>query len=303
MTIPFKMMQNGTALGRIAGIAINVNQSALFLAAMLALNLFPIFGFSVLGALMVPLVVVLFLASLLAHELGHALTARRYGIQTDAITLHALGGVAKILGEPRTPGQEFWVAIAGPAVSLFLGAIFWIFSDLAIALTLPVSVVIAFQWLMIGNLALGIFNMLPGLPLDGGRVLRAAVWYFKKDRQVATIVAARGGEMIGLLFYFIAFIRFMNGSLVGALFAGAMGWFLRQAAQGERHRAEMSGTKQGKGQTIFDILRTMQTAKRTRRPGGFGKGPFTTTGTEKTEEEEVVRFDDGREVYIRKKRL
>ncbi|MFT7620171.1 MAG: Zn-dependent protease [Planctomycetota bacterium] len=302
MSIPLKMMQNGFVLGRIAGITVNANQSALFLALMLGLNLFPVFGLSLFSLIMVPLIVALFLGSLLAHEFGHALTAKGFGIETEAITLHALGGVAKIKGEPRTAGQEFLVAFAGPAVSFFLAASFWLIRDLAVAMTLPGAIVLAFQWLFLGNLVLGIFNLLPGLPLDGGRVLRAIVWHFTKDRKKATIVAARVGEMIGFFFYGLAFLRLMGGDLFGALFTAGMGWFLRHAAQSERLRAESTGEGRAK-QSIFDFVRTMQSARRTRKPRGFGGSPFSNQSQVADDDEEVVRLEDGREVYVRKKRL
>ncbi len=313
MSIPFQMMQDGYPLGRIAGIRINANQSAAFLALMLALNGFSLFGFSLESFFIVPLFVVLFLGSLLAHELGHALTARQFGIATQSITLHGLGGVAKIKGEPRTAKQEFLVAIAGPAVSFFLAGAFHLVAAVSANATMPIMLVVAFLYLSYANLVLGVFNMLPGLPLDGGRILRAAVWHFKKDRNQATLVAARGGEILGLVFYGLAFMRFLSGDLFGAIFTAFMGWFLRRAAGGERRAAQaQAGGFQG-ASSIFDLLRTMQqrAASPPNQRGGFEqqRNPFSrpkrhgNPGTQGMDDvEEIIRFEDGREVIIRRKK-
>ena len=299
MSIPLQIMRNGFRLGRFFDIEVNLNQSSLFLALMVAVNGFAVFGFSGLSLLLVPLFTILLIFSILAHEYGHALTARAFGIETEAITLHALGGVAKIKGEPRTPGQEFLVAVAGPLVSFLMAALFLAMSVAAVVVGLPGMSASVLQFLMFSNLALGIFNMLPGLPLDGGRALRGIIWHFKKDRNRATVIAARGGEIIGLLFYGLAFINLFSGGLGSAIFAGFMGWFLRSAAKGEKQRATAQGIPNGNFRNIFELLRHMQ-----RRQGPRGMNFRRPQASSETPEQdgdvEVIRYPDGREVYIRK---
>ncbi len=301
MSIPLQMMQNGFSLGRVAGININVNQSAFFLGFILLLNGFSFLGFSLATIVVVPIMVVLFLLSLLAHELGHSLVARSFGIQTEAITLHALGGVAKILSEPKTAGQEFLIAIAGPLVSLSLAAAFGLTSMVGVTLGIPDLVILSIFYLAIGNLALGVFNMLPGLPLDGGRALRAAVWYFRRDRSKATIVAATGGEIIGLIFYGLAFISLMGGDLSGAMMTGFMGWFLRKAATTEKLHAQTQGRRPGGLGGVFDLLKMMNQQRRRSDTGYFRANMNPQGPTPGNEDEEVIRYPDGREVYIRKR--
>jgi Zn-dependent protease/predicted transcriptional regulator len=140
----------------------------------------------------------LFFSSLVAHELGHSLVARTKGIEVASITLFIFGGIARIKSEPKTPRDELKIALAGPAVSVVLGGLFLGVGWLASLVGTEVASQI---FLTIGavNLMLAVFNMLPGFPLDGGRVLRAAVWAIRKDFVRATKIAARAGQVVAWL--------------------------------------------------------------------------------------------------------
>ena len=145
---------------------------------------------------------VLFFAGLFAHELSHALVAKARGIPIHKITLFLLGGMAQIEGEPSKPSTEFWMGIIGPITSGVLGlallAVAWAFGWLP-GSTPAAPGLAVLVWLGYINLMLGAFNMIPGFPLDGGRVLRAIVWWITKDARRSTLIAARVGSL-GLCF-------------------------------------------------------------------------------------------------------
>jgi Zn-dependent protease/CBS domain-containing protein len=224
-------------LGRIAGIKIGVNWSWLVVFALIVWSLadgvFPSQnpGHSDATYIAAAIVAALaFFASLLLHELGHARQARREGMEIEGITLWLFGGVAQFKGGFRSAGAEFRVAIAGPLVSLVLGIVFVV---LAVFAELPSVVDGVVSWLGYINLTLLVFNLLPALPLDGGRVLRSALWHFKEDLAWATRVAADVGRGFGYLFIAagIAMLIFQD-SFSGAWLA-FIGWFLLQAATAE----------------------------------------------------------------------
>ena len=172
----------------------------------------------------------LFFVSLLLHELGHALQARREGVEIEGITLWLFGGVAQFKGSFPSAGAEFRIAIAGPLVSLVLGVLFVL---LAVFAGSPTEVDGVAAWLGYINLTLLVFNLIPALPLDGGRVLRSALWYFKGDLAWATRIASNIGRGFGYLLIAggLAMLIF-QGSFSGAWLA-FLGWFLLQAATAE----------------------------------------------------------------------
>jgi Zn-dependent protease/CBS domain-containing protein len=224
-------------LGRIAGIKIGINWSWLVVFALivwsLAAGVFPSQNPGLSDGTYIAMALVaalLFFASLLLHELGHARQARREGMEIEGITLWLFGGVARFKGSFPNAGAEFRVAIAGPLVSLGLGIAFVL---LAVFAELPSAVDGVVAWLGYINLTLLVFNLLPALPLDGGRVLRSALWYFRGDLGWATRVAADVGRGFGFLFIAggIALLIF-QGSFSGAWLA-FIGWFLLQAATAE----------------------------------------------------------------------
>ena len=172
---------------------------------------------------------VLFLASILLHELGHSWVARREGIEVDSITLWLFGGVSQFKGRFTSPGAEFRTAVSGPLVSIGLGVLF-----VLIALAdLPSAVDGVAAWLGYINLILAVFNLLPASPLDGGRVFHAALWRAKGDFAWATRIAAEIGQGFAYLFIGLGLVMFIfQGSFSGAWLA-FIGWFLLQGAKAE----------------------------------------------------------------------
>jgi Zn-dependent protease/CBS domain-containing protein len=224
-------------LGRIAGIRIGVNWSWVVVFALivwsLAAGVFPSQNPGLSDGTYIAMAVaaaLVFFASLLLHELGHARQALREGMEIEGITLWLFGGVAQFKGAFPSAGAEFRIAIAGPLVSLGLGILFVL---LAVFAGLPSAVDGVVAWLGYINLSLLVFNLLPALPLDGGRVLRSALWYFRGDLAWATRVAADVGRAFGFLFIAtgVALLIF-QGSFSGAWLA-FIGWFLLQAATAE----------------------------------------------------------------------
>jgi Zn-dependent protease len=230
-------MGDSFRLGRVAGIQIGVNWSWLVVFALivwtLAASIFPEsnpgFGDRTYLAMAV-VAAILFFASLVMHELGHAVVARREGVEIEGITLWLFGGVAKFKGMFPSAGAEFRIAVAGPLVSLAIGVFFVLISVLS-GLPGPVEGVVAYLGYI--NLVLLVFNLLPALPLDGGRVLRSVLWQAKGDFAWATSVAADVAR--GFSFLFIAlglFQVFFLNSFAGVWLA-FLGWFLLQAAGAE----------------------------------------------------------------------
>lgn len=228
-------------LGRVAGVSVGAHWSVLVIVALvgqlLALSVLP-------GAAPDHLTAVywitgmstalLFLAGLLAHELAHAVVARHYGIRVERITLWALGGVAELRDEPPTPRADLLVALAGPAASVGVGALFFGSGVIAGWLAAPPLVVAAASWLGLMNVLLAVFNLLPGAPLDGGRVLRGLLWWRHGDQARARRTAARAGSVVGMLLVVLGVLQVMlTGSLSG-LWLVLIGWFLITSATAER---------------------------------------------------------------------
>lgn len=172
----------------------------------------------------------LFFASVLAHELMHSVVAQASGIPVKSITLFIFGGVSQISKEPDEPKVELRIALAGPLTSIVLGGIFW-----AIWLTLPVTfeeiIAVAF-WLGWINLLLGVFNLIPGFPLDGGRVLRSLLWWRTGNLRRATKAASNMGRGVGFLFIFGGVWLIFTGFWFNGLWFAFIGWFLQNAAAG-----------------------------------------------------------------------
>ena len=171
-----------------------------------------------------------FFASLLLHELGHAVVARREGMEIEGITLWLFGGVARFKGMFPSAGAELRIALAGPAVSLVLGLLFL---GAAAALPLPDAVDGVVEWLGRINLILLAFNMLPALPLDGGRVLRALLWLRSGDFTGATTAAGALGRAFGNFLMIMGALTLLLAGAPGGLWFIAIGFFLSAAAQAE----------------------------------------------------------------------
>jgi Zn-dependent protease len=237
----------GISIGRLLGIPVSFHWSWLlvlaFIAWSLAMGYFPFAvrrlgpsTYLALGAI----TAILFCLSILAHELAHAVVARRERIPVRGITLFAFGGVAQIEEQPRTPGAEFRVAIVGPLTSLALA---WLFSQVAELGSSAPLLAIPSAWLARTNLALALFNLLPGFPLDGGRVFRAAAWRIFGDLRPATRIAAGMGRLVayGFIAWGVLSMVFWGGPFNG-LWVILLGTFLRRAAAVEAAQTDARPT-------------------------------------------------------------
>jgi Zn-dependent protease/CBS domain-containing protein len=240
-------MSGNISIGRIGGVEVRLNWSLIVVVALIAWSLeggvFPSTNPGLSHGTYVAMGIVaalLFLASILLHELGHSLVARREGIEVDSITLWLFGGVSQFKGRYKSPGDEFRVAFAGPLVSIVLGVLAVL---IAIA-NLPSSVDGVAAWLGYINLILAVFNLLPASPLDGGRVLHSVLWHAKGDYNWATRVASEVGQAFAYLFIALGLVMFIfQGSFSGAWLA-FIGWFLLQGAKAE---ARYAATEQALG--------------------------------------------------------
>jgi Zn-dependent protease len=218
-------------VGSIAGSDVLISRSWFLVAALIAVMVAPavdaaepgLGGLKYVAGLM--LAVLLYL-SVLVHEASHALVAKRFGLPVSSITLHFLGGMTSIDGEPATPRQEFWVSVVGPISSLAVSAV-----GFAVGFVTPGGLIgLAVKGLVFTNLLVGVINLVPGLPLDGGRVLKAAVWQVTGDTHRGTIVAAWGGRCVAFLAFgwplLVARIFDQPVSPVDFIFAGVIAMFL-----------------------------------------------------------------------------
>ncbi len=169
-------------------------------------------------------------ASLVIHELSHSLVARHYGMSIKGITLFIFGGVAEMDEEPPSAKTEFLMAIAGPIASFALAFGFNGLFLAAKAQALSDSVVGVIGYLAFFNVIIAVFNLIPAFPLDGGRALRAALWYWKGDLRWATRLASRSGELFGFMLIFLGVFSVLRGDFVGGMWLGLIGLFLRGAA-------------------------------------------------------------------------
>jgi Zn-dependent protease len=224
----------GMKIGRIIGIPIYIHSTWLFIFALITYSLAirftqehpqwsPVQHWTV-GIL----TSLLFFSSVIFHELSHSVIAKHYRIAVISITLFIFGGVARIGREPSRAVEEFNIAIAGPLASGFLAAVFF-----GLTLLFPYSQMMGAlaTWLWKTNLALAVFNLLPGFPLDGGRIFRALVWGINKDFSKATRIAGASGKLVAYAMILFGAWEVFNGSVTQGLWIGFIGWFLLTAAQ------------------------------------------------------------------------
>jgi Zn-dependent protease len=242
-------------LGRVAGIPIGLHWSALIglvvLAALLALTVLPVAAPGsppVVDVLCGIATAVAFALSLLAHEIAHSVVARRAGLRVGGITLWLLGGASELRDEPARPGVEARVAFTGPLASGLLGGLFGMVAGLTAA---PPAVSVALAWLAAMNLLLAAFNLLPGSPLDGGRLVHALVWAASGDPQRATRVAAGSGRVLGAVLAGVGAVLALSGRLDG-LWLVLVGWFVAGTAAGERGREAVAEALTGL--TAADVM-------------------------------------------------
>ncbi len=233
-------MRTHVRLGRVFGVEIGLHLSWLAIAVLVAFSLATQFETTNPGwrAEVVwaaaALTSILFFVNLLAHELSHALVANMRGVRVRSVTLFALGGVAQMDSEPPNARSEFWIAIAGPAASVLIAAAClgaaWLagWHPMTPAGTPGLAIV---TWLGYINLTLAVFNLIPGYPLDGGRVLRAAVWGATGDALRSMRAAAFTGRMVAVLFIAVGLFRFAVTAAAGALWLAFIGWFLYDSAR------------------------------------------------------------------------
>ncbi len=242
-------MNQNIRLGRIAGISVGINWSIVAIFALVAWELADLVLpgdhphetnaiYWVVGIA----ATVLFFASLLAHEVSHAMVAKRNGIGVRRITLWLFGGVSELESDTLTPGADFRVAAVGPITSFVLAGVFGAFGILLHQAGGGEGVVgSAFGWLAWINLLLGGFNLMPAAPLDGGRILRAALWRRSGDRVRASTTAAHAGELFGYVLVALGILEFVTVSFLGLWFV-FLGWFLLSAARGEKNDVVMRST-------------------------------------------------------------
>lgn len=243
-------------LGRLAGVEVGIHWSWLLVFALIVWSLAgavypetnPGLGDGTYIA-MGFIAVLLFFGSLLLHEMGHATRALREGMEIAGITLWIFGGIAQFRGAFPSAGAEFRIAIAGPIVTLVIGTLL-----LAAALLIPLPSAVdgVVFWLGYVNLVLLVFNMLPALPLDGGRVLRSALWARRDDFLSATRTAAAIGEGFGRAMIALGAAAVLLGGGIGGLWLAFIGWFLLAAAEAERRAAESSEALSGV--TVSDVM-------------------------------------------------
>ena len=233
------MLSGSISLGRLAGAPLRIHWSAVLVAALVGGALYPDFG--PLGTVVV---VAAFFGSIVIHEAAHALVARRYGIATTSIDLWALGGMARLEREPTTPRAEGWIAAAGPLASLAIGAVGIGASFALYTIDAPLDLLRIFAWVGLVNAALGIFNLLPGSPLDGGRIVRAVRWSQHGNRYRAIREAGQAGRLIAwaLIALGVGLLLSRQGNGVFVLLTGV---FVGMNARAEVTYADISERLQG----------------------------------------------------------
>jgi len=184
-------------------------------------------------------------ASIVLHEFGHSLAARRFGVPMRGITLFIFGGIAEMRDEPPSAKAEFWVAVAGPIVSLALAALFWLAYGAAAAVGVhPMPTALLYYVGMI-NSALLLFNLIPAFPLDGGRVLRAFIWGWKNNLRRASEITSRIGAAFGLVLIALGVVSLIGGAAIGGIWYILLGLFLRAAAQQSYRHTVLKEALQG----------------------------------------------------------
>ncbi|MGM0366839.1 MAG: site-2 protease family protein [Actinomycetota bacterium] len=228
------MFKNSIKLFRVFGIEVRLDYSWFIIFALFAYlfgfyyfpNLLPGESALVIAAVTI-ITVLLFFSSVLVHELSHSLVARKRGIPIKKISLFIFGGMAHMEKEAQDPGSELVMAVAGPLASFVLAAVFgilWFFSRGVTVVEEPL------RYLAMINVVLGVFNLLPGFPLDGGRVLRSIVWKVTDNLRRATYIAMISGRVIGFMLVGLGILFIFMGNFMGGIWFAFIGWFLQSSA-------------------------------------------------------------------------
>lgn len=229
-------MKSHVQLGRILGIRIGLHYSWFLIALLLVLSFSGNFGhlypnwdrLSVIA--LGVLTTLIFFGSLLLHEFAHSVVAIRYGMRVHEITLFALGGVSQIEGELPGAAAEFWIAVVGPVTSAAIGVLCFTAGGFLGPSTLG-PLVTMLSWVGYINLTLAAFNLLPGYPMDGGRILRALLWWKWGSLERATRAASKTGTAVAICFIAVGIVDFFRGSGLGGLWTVFIGWFLLEASR------------------------------------------------------------------------
>ncbi len=181
---------------------------------------------------------IFFFLSILLHEFGHSIIAKKYKIKVKRITLFLFGGIAEIPKKPSKSSADFWIAAAGPITSFILAAVFYLSEKTFVHNQYLAA---SFQYLALINFILAIFNLIPGTPLDGGRILRAIVWAVTENYKQAAAISAKAGRIFGLLFIMLGVFQIFQNNVFNGLWTVITGWFLEIAAMSRIQRQAFNG--------------------------------------------------------------
>jgi Zn-dependent protease/predicted transcriptional regulator len=234
-------MESSFKLGRIGGIEIGIHYTWLFAFFLVAWSLaggffpanYPGWGASTYWVVGIVTALALF-ASVLVHELSHSFVALARGHGVHSITLFIFGGVSNLKSEAEDPKDEFLISIVGPLTSFALAALFWLLVQALALGDSPLGAILGYLALI--NVMLGLFNLLPGFPLDGGRVLRSIIWAASGSLRRATEIASYVGQGFGFLLIFWGVSQVLGGNFLNGLWIGFIGWFLNSAAEATRQQ-------------------------------------------------------------------
>lgn len=246
-------------IGKIAGIDIDIHVSWIIILVLLTVSLatgwFPQLyrGWSTATYWLIAFLSSLLLfVSVLLHELAHSLVARRRGLPVKSITLFIFGGVSNIEREPTSPGIEFQTAVVGPLTSLVIGVLCFLLQLPLRGSNSPLEGILFY--LAVTNILLGLFNLIPGFPLDGGRVLHSIVWRLTGNLRQATRVASLAGQVIAYLFILLGIWIFFAGNILNGIWLGFIGWFLLSAAQSANTQGMLTSVLSGV--TVGEVMNT-----------------------------------------------
>ncbi len=250
-------MRGSIPVAKIAGIKIEIHYSWLIIFVMLTFLLatgwFPQLvprESALIYWLVAAVASLLLFASVIVHELAHSILARARGLPVRNITLFALGGASNIEREPPSAGVEFWMALVGPLASLVIGAAIWL-SAITVFAHMGLLTALLY-YLGVANLLVGGFNLLPAFPLDGGRMLRAAIWRISGNLRTATRWAALVGLVISAIFIAFGFLMLLTGEAWNGIWFVVLGWFIFESAQSERTQVALQSALEGV--VVADIM-------------------------------------------------
>ena len=255
------MLRTNIRLFRAFGIPVEINISWFIIFALVSWSLVSLYfptnypDLSVASYWIMGLVAALLLfASVVLHELGHSYVAKTHGVPIRRITLFLFGGVSQLGKESSDPATEIKIAIAGPAVSFVLMVLFFLMYAIAGRQASGQGFAPVLKYLAYVNGILGVFNLIPGFPLDGGRLLRATIWRVTGNLQRSTYIASRVGGIVGIAFIAIGFLSVFRGGFIFGLWMVLIGFFLRQAAEASYFQVVIDGAL--KGMKVEDVMKS-----------------------------------------------